>query len=117
MVDTVKIVWVSLTVMLTLAGALLLNHGAKYMKLTPEIFFIIISGVIIINIVKLKLWAFIYQRYYLHESYPITALFFPLIYTIAIFNEESAFSMQKLIGITLIMLGIIMVGQKHKETE
>lgn len=76
-------------------------------------FFAIIFGVLSLNVLKLKVWGVIYRRYHLHESYPATALFFPIIYLAALVGGESHLIWQKISGIVLIITGVILIGQKQ----
>ena len=101
------------TVLITLITAMLLSFGAKnfsaYSLVGLLIFFIVFS----LNIVKFKLWGFVYKRYHLNESYPSTALFFPLIYLVAIVNGDAVFELNKVIGVLLILIGTLVMSQKE----
>lgn len=101
-----KLLLVSSTVCITLFTAMLLNYGAKNSVFLSLSGFGIISSVLFINFMKFKLWGTIYSRYHLSESYPLVALFFPLIYFVAIISDEAEFDAIKIFGILLILIGI-----------
>lgn len=101
---------VFVTVLLTLSSAALLNYAAKQMAFGVSLTLAIIIAVVGINVLKLKLWGDIYQRYHLHESYPLTAVFFPLIYLYAVLIGEGTFQWHKTIGAFLIVTGIAVMS-------
>lgn len=109
-----KISLVLLTVLITLTTAYTLNYGAKSYT-TLNLFSIgIVLVVIGINFIKFKLWGVIYDKYQLNESYPLVAMFFPLLYMSAIYSGVSEFSISKTIGVCLIVLGILVMNKKEK---
>jgi hypothetical protein len=101
-----KLILVSSTVCITLFTAILLNYGAKNSTFLSLSGVGIIALVVFINFMKFKLWGTIYRRYHLSESYPLVALFFPLIYFVAIISNEAEFDTIKILGIFLILIGI-----------
>lgn len=109
----VKFGLVTLTVLVTLMTAMLLNHSAKESHLFSFDAGLIIFLVLAINYLKFKVWGFIYKRFHLSESYPLVALFFPLIYMLAIYNGEATFETKKIIGVTLIIIGIYIMNNKN----
>ena len=108
----VKISLVLLTVLVTLTTAMLLNYGAKESNLFSVSAGLIIFTVLVINFIKFKVWGVIYKRFHLSESYPLIALFFPLIYIVAIFNGDAIFEIKKVVGVILIILGIFVMHSK-----
>jgi len=108
-----KILMVFSTVLVTLITAMLLNFGAKSSSVFSLVGFSILGIVFLVNIVKFKIWGFVYKRYNLNESYPLTALFFPLIYLVAIINNEAVIEFNKIIGILLIVVGALVMSQRE----
>lgn len=107
-----KILMVFSTVLVTLFTAILLNYSAKNSELLSLSGVSVIFVVLGINFIKFKTWGFIYKHYHLSESYPLIALFFPLIYFVAIINNEAVFKLTKLTGILLIMVGTIIMTKQ-----
>lgn len=104
------------TVLLTILSAYLLNYYAKSNYSDNFLLFVfIVIVVLLINIIKFLLWGNIHKKYLLSDSYPITAIFFPLIYIIAIFNGETQMEIKKTFGIVLILFGIYLVNLSSKK--
>ena len=99
-------------VLVTLATAMLLDYGAKQNNLLSLSSFLIVTIVIIINFAKFKVWGIIYKRFHLSESYPLVALFFPLVYAVSIYNGEAKLEANKVIGIVLILFGIFILNSR-----
>lgn len=108
----IKILLVFSTVVITLLTALLLNFAAKDITTFNIFSIIIIILVIAINFTKFKVWGIIYKKYHLSESYPLTALFFPSIYLVAIYNGEARFELTKSVGVIMILVGIWVMNSK-----
>lgn len=106
-----KILLVLSTVGVTLFTALLLNHAAKESGFNI-ISITIVFTVILINFIKFLVWGVIYKKYDLSEAYPLTALFFPLIYFVAVLKEEASFNISKLFGVVLILIGVYIINKK-----
>jgi hypothetical protein len=106
---------VSLTTIITVITALLLDYGAKSYSGFHIATLIILILVILINFIKFKLWGHIHQKYHLSDSYPAVAIFFPIIYFISIFKGDASFEFSKIIGIIFILFGIHYMN-KFKET-
>lgn len=109
-----KISLVLASVFITLATAALLNYAAKtpWSGITAPVFLICL--VILINLVKLKTWGFLYQRFQLCETYPLVSLFFPLLYLLAIINGETQPEMQKTVGATAITFGVFLLSRENR---
>ena len=110
-----KTLLVSLTTVVTVITALLLDYGAKNYSLFHIASITIIVVVIIVNFIKFKLWGYIHKQYHLSNSYPAVAIFFPIIYFISIMKEDAVFEFSKVIGIVFILLGIFYMNQAGKE--
>lgn len=117
MVEFRKLLLVTLTVILTLASAALLNFGAKHLSEGIVISSAVIFSVLTFNVLKLKLWGDIYQRYHLHDSYPLTAVFFPLIYLYAVAIGEGTLVWNKTLGVLLIVIGVGVMSYKRTSVQ
>ena len=109
--EVTKVFMVLATVLVTLATAMLLNHGAKSAELFSLYGIGTVLVVLFINFIKFKVWGIIYQRYHLSESYPLTALFFPMVYFVAIINNEAVLEWTKVVGVVCIMAGTIIMNK------
>lgn len=105
---------VSLTTIITVITALLLDYGAKNYAAFHIISIAIIMSVIVINFIKFKLWGHIHKLYDLSDSYPAVAVFFPIIYVIAIFKGDAIFEFSKVMGIVFILFGIFYMNKVEK---
>jgi len=94
------------SVILTLATAFSLSYAAKNFKILSLHFTVILSMVILLNISKFIIWGKLNKRFDLSKTYPLTAIFFPLIFIISIMTGDSKISTQKIIGLILIFLGV-----------
>jgi hypothetical protein len=106
MLETMKTFLVSLTTIITVITALLLDYGAKNYSLVHIASIAIVMVVIIVNFIKFKLWGYIHKQYHLSDSYPAVAIFFPIIYLISIIKEDAVFELSKIVGVMLILLGL-----------
>jgi len=115
MLELMKTFLVSLTTIITVITALLLDYGAKNYSLFHIASIAIVAVVIIVNFIKFKLWGYIHKQYHLSDSYPAVAIFFPIIYLISIVRGDAVFEFSKVIGIVFILLGIFYMNQSKKE--
>jgi len=106
MLEPMKTILVSLTTIITVITALLLDYGAKNYSFLHIISVAIIVLVIIVNFIKFKLWGYIHKQYHLSDSYPAVAIFFPIIYFISIVKGDAVFEFSKIAGILFIFLGL-----------
>lgn len=105
-----RILLVLSTVVITISSSILLDYGAKnYNSLFISIIFIFL--VLGINYLKFRFWGFIHKNYNLSNSYPLTSLFFPLIYIISIIKGQSSFEVSKTVGVLFILIGIFILGR------
>lgn len=111
--DLKKIFWVLTSIMLTILSAILLNFTSQKYSLLSIAGIILIGCVIFVNFVKFILWGKIYNKYDLSEVYPLTALFFPIIYIISLYQNETSLSFRKLIGVLIILVGCFIFNQKR----
>ncbi len=112
---------VSIIVLVNIANTLLLRYATDFsereMAETIKMFFIgfFLFVVLVTNFFKFLLWGFIHKKFDLSNSYPITSIFYPAIYFIAIIKGEAILEVTKLIGIALILFGIILVNRNEKK--
>lgn len=97
---------VSLTTIITVVTALLLDYGAKNYSFFHIASIAIVAVVIIVNFIKFTLWGYIHKQYHLSDSYPAVAIFFPIIYLISIVKGDAVFELSKIAGIMFILVGL-----------
>ena len=92
-------------VSLNLLGAWILKKATRFDFISlAAIFFI--GLVIVISVARFVLWAWLHKRVDLSKSYPLTAIFYPLIALVSIIEGE-VIQPTQWAGIFLITLGII----------
>ena len=66
---------------MTIASSLILNYAAKQ---NFHMFSIMALGLIalaiLVNVLKFVFWGYLHKRFDLSKTYPLTAIFFPLIF-------------------------------------
>jgi hypothetical protein len=67
-----------------------------------------------LNVFKFVVWNFLHKRYDLSSTYPLTAIYFPLIYTIAVFKSEVIVDFVSLAAITFIFIGVYLIFSSNK---
>jgi drug/metabolite transporter (DMT)-like permease len=104
--DLYPIIGVAFTVILQIVAAITLDFAASTYN-TISLFLILTIGfVFFLQILRFLLWGIIHKKHDLSRSYPYIAIFFPLIYIIAIINQEASIEINKLLGVSLICIGI-----------
>lgn len=68
--------------------------------------------VLLLNIMKFWLWGVSHKRFSLNRSYPIAALFYPIMYVISVFMGEAFWEIPKILGAMLIFGGTLFVNQE-----
>jgi hypothetical protein len=106
---------VMITVLMSLATALLLDHAANSRPSLVVLLIAVIAPVVAINIAKFGLWGWIHSRYPLSQTYAASALFFPLIYVIALWTGEAQLEFGKIVGNTLIVGGVVLLQSPSDE--
>jgi len=102
-----RILAVLLSVLMTFATAVILKLGAAEFSLISMMGLLIIIIVFVINVLKFMTWGWLNNRYDLSKTYPLTALFFPLIFIYAAMAGDTSMTAQKVLGLCLIMSGLI----------
>lgn len=91
-------------VSLNLVGAYVLKHAATFETISLLALFLV--GVVIsVNIGRFLLWGWMHRRIDLSKSYPLTAIFFPLVALLSVYNGENIRPIQW-VGIAFITLGV-----------
>jgi len=94
------------TVILTIGSSLVLDAAAEH-RTTINLFIAGLIGLALaLNILKFGLWGWIHRNYDISKSYPLTSIFFPLIFIISYWKGEVEITGLKLIGIALVVVGL-----------
>ncbi|MBL4280042.1 hypothetical protein H8F10_19335 [Vibrio fluvialis] len=107
-----RIFGVIFTVLLTLMTSILLNIAADKVY---YIAFSIIALVIVINAVKFFLWGQLNKRYDLSKTYPLTTLFYPLIFLYSVIFDNGQVTVQKVVGISIIIVGVFIFEMRSSK--
>lgn len=105
---------VTVTVLLQLLGAAFLKQAALAahgMPLVPAVFIVAAFGV---QGVRFLLWGYAHRRWPLSMTYPMTAVFFPLLIGLAAWYGERV-SLQQWAGGLLITAGVAWITFKGAE--
>lgn len=94
------------TVIFSVLSSLILNFATNFQN-KKLLVFLFLGIVIVLNIFKFILWGYIHKNYKISKSYPLTSIFFPIIFIISIVMEELNFSLHKLFAVLLILSGIV----------
>jgi len=97
---------VALTVAINLFAAWILDDVANIGTTFSLASLLIIAVVIALNVGRFALWGWIHKRINLAKSYPLTALFFPLVAALSYFRGEYI-NFTQWVGIGLITVGVI----------
>jgi len=104
-ISLVAVAAVFLVVCLNLLGAWILERATEFD--TFSILTLLLVGLVIsVNIGRFVLWGWMHRRIDLSKSYPLTAMFFPLVALLSMFNGEKIAPIQWA-GILLITSGVI----------
>lgn len=97
-----------LTVVVGLLSAYCLNEMALQPNLLLWQFIGGIAMVLGLNGIRFVVWGYIHKRYPLSYSYPLTAVFFPMIVVLAIWQGNHIYAVQYL-GLLVITVGIYLL--------
>ena len=105
-------------VSISISTALVLDY---IQNLNMDFFsFYVVLGILFViglNVFKFIIWNFLHKRYDLSNTYPMTAIYFPLIYIISVVKGEVVVDMFSLIAILLIFLGVYLIFSTDKKEE
>lgn len=82
--------------------------------------FYVLAGVIFVlglNVFKFIVWNFLHKRYDLSTTYPMTAIYFPLIYIISVVKGEIIVDIFSLLAISFIFIGVYLILKTEKKEE
>jgi len=97
---------VASVVLLNLFAAWLLNFGAGLSTANPMLPAAIIGAVVVVSLARVAVWSIIHRRFALSRSYPLTALFFPLVALLSWWQGDRLPPMA-IVGVAIITLGVI----------
>ena len=100
-----RISLVMLVVFLQIGVALSLQWGATHAH-TLSITILILSMALLLNGLRFVVWGALHRKYDLSKTYPLIALFFPIIYTIALYQNEATLSWHKILGLIFVFIGV-----------
>lgn len=93
-------------VLLNLFAAWLLSFGAGLSTANPLLPAAVIGAVVLVNIGRIAVWSIIHRRFALSRSYPLTALFFPLVALMSWWHGDRLPPMA-IVGVAIITLGVL----------
>jgi len=105
------------TVLITILSSVLLDYGAENFTTISVLGVVLFGMVLLVNCFKFVLWGWIHKSYDVSKSYPLTAMFFPLIMLVSFYQNETVISWPKMIGVLLIVSGIIMFSIVQKKAK
>ena len=111
-----RILSVLLSVLMTFATAVILKLAAGEFSLISMMGLLIIIIVFVINVLKFLIWGWLNNRYDLSKTYPLTALFFPLIFIYAVMAGDTLMTTQKILGLSLILAGLIFMETARRKS-
>ncbi len=110
-----KFLLVLSTVLITISTSLILDYAAWQNQSIDTRVAALLAAVIVINFLKFSLWGWIHKHFDVSKTYPITAIFFPLILIVSIIKGEAEVTWLKLVGVLLITLGLILFHRKKQD--
>ncbi len=103
------------TVLITVSSSLLLDYTAALITKTNIIALMLIGTAYCLNILKFIVWGKIHKNFDVSQSYPLTSIFFPMIFLISYFKGETELSFCKIVGAAIIIIGLILFEKKEQE--
>jgi drug/metabolite transporter (DMT)-like permease len=100
------------TVLLQVLASLILDLTAKGVDTFSLISLAVILGVFALHGVRFIFWGYIHKKYDLSQSYPLIAVFFPIIFIIALIKGDTELSVPKILGLLFIVIGIVVSNYK-----
>jgi len=112
------IIPIFIIVSISIATALVLDY-MKQIDLSFFNFYIFIGFIIVfgLNVFKFIIWNFLHKKYDLSSTYPMTAIYFPIIYIIAIFKDEIHIDLVSLLAISFIFFGVYLILKDEKKAD
>ena len=69
-----------------------------------------------LNFLRFLLWGLLHKQFDLSKTYPLTTIYFPLIYVISLAKGDAHLELTKLVGVALIIVGVIILQKNVKES-
>lgn len=104
---------VILTLIIGVVSAAILDTLANTNSLSLIAFIKGILLVLCVNVSRLVLWNYIHKHYPLSKSYPMTALFFPLILGLAVYKGDAT-TVAQFVGVAFITLGVYQLSKVER---
>ena len=103
---------------ISVATALVLDY-MKQMDLNFFSFYMLVGLFIVfgLNIFKFIIWNFLHKKYDLSSTYPMTAMYFPIIYIIAIYKNEINIDIVSFLAICFIFGGVYLILKDEKKED
>ncbi len=102
------------TVLIQVGTSLILDRAAMEEGLS-FLAVALIGSVVAINGGRFLIWGRLHQLYDLSDTYPLIALFFPLIFIVALVKGEGEMSWPRIAGVLLILFGFLVFERGGKE--
>jgi len=109
--NALKYLLVGSTVILNIAGALVMDYAAEIEYPVLLDLFVITCIIIAFNAWRIMVWSFVHKRFELSKSYPIIAIAFPIMLLISVYQGESSFNTQNISGSLLIISGLLLLSK------
>ena len=109
-----KYILVFLTVIVSILSSLILDFASEHYKTFSFILLVMFGIAFALNVLKFVIWGWIHKNFDVTKSYPLTAIFFPIIFIVAVIKREADLSISKTIGVVIILIGLF-VFERRKE--
>lgn len=115
-VNAYRYIAVFISVALTIGTALILRAATSFDDTQIIIISMLIGAAFFVNVLKFLLWGWLNKRYDLSKTYPLTVIFFPLIYVVSHYVDDTPFTAQKTLGILIVIVGLIVFERNKAES-
>lgn len=102
-------------VLISISTALILDY-IQSMNLNFLSFYVLFGIMLVfgLNVLKVILWGILHKKYDLSSTYPMTAIYFPLIYLVSVYKKEIEIDFFSLFGISLVFIGTYYILSSKK---
>ena len=104
------------TVLASVCAALALRSISRFDNIALYAMALAIGVAFAANVFRVMVWAIIHKRFAITYSYPLTALFFPIIAVISHIYDEPV-SVLSWAGVAVIMIGVALMSVEGPATE
>lgn len=101
---------VFVTVLITIMSSLMVDYASELKEEIDLIALVLLGLVLGVNGFKFILWGWIHKNYDVSQSYPLTAMFFPMVLLLSYWQGETALTSFKIMGTVLIVIGLLLLG-------